>query len=69
MSSQSDDTFSLYDLRVEVTCPPDARISSGAKEGDHFTLKGELLHLPPGQGFSIYSLAGRGLSLTFHSCR
>ena len=26
------------------------------KEGDHFTLEGEMLYLPPGQGISIYSL-------------
>lgn len=51
-----DDTFELYDLRVEVICPPGAKIMCGAKEGDHFTLEGELMHLPPGQGFSIYSL-------------
>ena len=25
--------------------------------GDYFELRGEMLHLPPGQGFSIYSLA------------
>jgi uncharacterized repeat protein (TIGR04076 family) len=29
----------------------------GAKPGDYFELKGEMLHLPAGQGFSIYSLA------------
>ena len=28
----------------------------GAKEGDYFTLQGEMLYLPPGQGISIYSL-------------
>ena len=52
------DTFQLYDLRVEVVCPSGERILCGAKEGDHFTLEGEMLHLPPGQGFSIYSLGG-----------
>lgn len=51
-----DRTFQLYDLRVEVVCPPGKRILCGAKPGDHFTLEGELLKLPPGQGFSIYSL-------------
>jgi len=51
-----DDSFQLYDLRVEVICPPGARILCGAKPGDFFTLQGEMLHLPPGQGFSIYSL-------------
>jgi hypothetical protein len=51
-----DDTFQLYDLRVDVVCPPGQRILCGAKEGEHFTLEGEMLYLPPGQGFSIYSL-------------
>jgi len=37
-------------------CPSGERILCGAKEGDHFTLEGEMLYLPPGQGFSIYSL-------------
>lgn len=50
------DSFELYDLRVEVVCPAGERIMCGAKEGDHFTLEGEMLRLPEGQGFSIYSL-------------
>ena len=53
----SDDTFELYDLRVEVVAPEGATIYCGAKPGDFFELRGEMLHLPPGQGFSIYSLA------------
>ncbi|KAJ7336387.1 hypothetical protein DFH08DRAFT_878638 [Mycena albidolilacea] len=53
---KTDDTFELYDLRVEVICPPGERILCGGKPGDYFTLEGELLYLPPGQGFSIYSL-------------
>ncbi|KAG1816288.1 uncharacterized protein F5891DRAFT_401642 [Suillus fuscotomentosus] len=56
-SSPPADTFQLYDLRVEVICPPGERILCGAKEGDHFVLEGEMLHLPPGQAFSIYSLS------------
>ncbi len=44
-------------MRVEVICPPGQRVLCGAKPGDHFELRGEMLHLPPGQGFSIYSLA------------
>lgn len=51
-----DDSFQLYDIRVEVVCLPSAKILCGAKEGDHFTLEGEMLYLPPGQGISIYSL-------------
>ena len=49
--------FALWDLRVEVTAPEGARLWCGAMPGDHFELRGEMLHLPPGQGFSIYSLA------------
>ena len=53
----AEDSFELHDLRVEVVAPPDARIFCNAKPGDSFELRGEMLHLPPGQGFSIYSLA------------
>jgi uncharacterized repeat protein (TIGR04076 family) len=53
----ADDSFEIHDLRVEVVGPPDARIFCGARLGDWFELRGEMLHLPPGQGFSIYSLA------------
>jgi len=57
MAAVSDDSFELYDLRVEVVAPEGARLYCGAKIGDYFELKGEMLHLPAGQGFSIYSLA------------
>lgn len=59
MSSQpaaTEDSFELYDLRVEVVCPPGERIMCGAKEGDYFTLEGEMMYLPAGQGISVYSL-------------
>ncbi|KAL4972490.1 hypothetical protein BDW66DRAFT_162870 [Aspergillus desertorum] len=56
-SSSPDDTFTLYDLRVEVIVPRGERILCGAKEGDYFTLQGEMMYLPEGQGISIYSLA------------
>jgi uncharacterized repeat protein (TIGR04076 family) len=49
--------FELYDLRVEVTGPADQPIYCGARLGDYFELQGEMLRLPPDQGFSIYSLA------------
>ncbi|HVI88937.1 MAG TPA: TIGR04076 family protein [Dongiaceae bacterium] len=49
--------FELYDLRIEVVAPPGARIYCGSQPGDYFELRGEMLHLPPGQGFSLYSLA------------
>jgi uncharacterized repeat protein (TIGR04076 family) len=47
----------LYDLRIEVIGPPDQPIYCGARLGDYFELQGEMLRLPPDQGFSIYSLA------------
>jgi uncharacterized repeat protein (TIGR04076 family) len=56
-------SFELYDLRVEVIAPPDATLYCGAKPGDWFELHGEMLYLPPGQGFSIYSLAALMLLL------
>jgi uncharacterized repeat protein (TIGR04076 family) len=49
--------FDLYDLRVEVIAPPGTHLLCGAKPGDWFELRGELLYMPPDQGFSIYSLA------------
>ncbi len=52
----AEDSFQLFDLRVEVICPEGKRILCGAKQGDYFTLKGEMMHLPEGQGISIYSL-------------
>ena len=51
------DSFELYDLRVDVVAPEGQRVMCGAQVGDHFELRGEMLYLPPGQGFSIYSLA------------
>ena len=55
--SNAEPGFDLYDLRVEVVGPPDKPIYCGAKIGDYFDLHGEMLTLPPGQAFSIYSLA------------
>ena len=53
----NDAGFELYDLRVEVIGPTDRPIYCGARIGDYFELHGEMLKLPQGQGFSIYSLA------------
>jgi uncharacterized repeat protein (TIGR04076 family) len=55
--SQECAEFELYDLRIEVIGPPNQPIYCGARLGDFFELQGEMLRLPPGQGFSIYSLA------------
>ena len=53
----ADDRFELYDLRVEVVAPEGAKILCNAKPGDWFEVHGEMLLFPPGQGFSMYSLA------------
>ena len=55
-----DDSFELYDLLVQVVVAPERageRILCNAKVGDRFEVRGELLHFPPGQAFSMYSLA------------
>ena len=54
---RAEGSFELYDLKIEVVAPPGAKLWCGARPGDHFVLQGEMLSLPPGQGFSIYSLA------------
>ncbi len=51
------DEFELYDLRVEVVVHDDRKIQCSARVGDYFEARGEVLHFPPGQGFSMYSLA------------
>lgn len=56
-TSDTDDSFELYDLRVEVTAPPGGKIYCNARPGDYFEMRGEMIHFPPGQGFSIYSLS------------
>ena len=53
----TDQEFELFDLRVEVVAPQGLKIYCGAKPGDYFDLHGEMLIFPPGQGFSMYSLA------------
>nr|WP_306995393.1 aldo/keto reductase [Pseudoxanthomonas winnipegensis] len=57
MAAEHNDSFELYDLKVEAVAPPGVKVYSGAQPGDYFELKGEMLYLPPGQGFSIYSLS------------
>jgi uncharacterized repeat protein (TIGR04076 family) len=56
-SSNDEHVFELFDLRVEVVAPEGAKLYCGANVGDYFELRGEMLHLPPGQAFSIYSIA------------
>ena len=51
-----DDSFTLYDLRVEVVAT-DRPMVCNHKAGDYFELSGENLRLPPGQTFPLYPLA------------
>jgi uncharacterized repeat protein (TIGR04076 family) len=51
-----DDTFVLYDLKVEVVAS-DRPMICNHKAGDFFELKGENLSFPPGQTFALYPLA------------
>ena len=54
--SDRDDTFELYDLRVEVVAT-DRPMVCGHRSGDWLELRGENLTLPAGRPFSIYALA------------
>ncbi len=51
-----DDSFTLYDLRVEVVATDRPMVCNHAA-GDYFELSGENLSLPPEQTFPLYSLA------------
>jgi uncharacterized repeat protein (TIGR04076 family) len=50
------DEFELWDLRVEVVGNAEQMVCQHTA-GDFFELSGENLSIPPGQSFSIYSLA------------
>jgi len=54
--SDADDSFTLYDLRVEVIATERPMICNHAA-GDYFELSGENLRFPDGQTFPIYPLA------------
>ena len=54
--SADDDTFTLYDLRVEVVAT-DRPMVCNHHPGDYFTLSGENLSFPQGQTFPLYPLA------------
>jgi len=55
---ETDDTFELYDLRVEVIgCQPGKQMVCNHPVGSCFEVSGEDLSLPPGQTFPIYPLA------------
>jgi uncharacterized repeat protein (TIGR04076 family) len=52
-----DDSFELFDLRVEVHAPEGARLWCNNRIGDFFEVRGELLYFREDMPFSLYSLA------------
>lgn len=54
--TERDDSFELYDLRVEVVATERPMVC-GHRAGDSLELRGEELTLPAGQAFSLYALA------------
>jgi uncharacterized repeat protein (TIGR04076 family) len=51
-----DDTFTLYDLRVEVVAT-DRPMECNHQPGDYFELSGENISFPEGQSFPLYPMA------------
>jgi len=56
MTADGDDTFELYDLRVEVVAT-DRPMVCGHVTGESFEVRGELIVMGAGQTFSQYALA------------
>jgi len=56
MASDRDDSFELYDLRVEVVATDRPMVCQHVA-GDGFEVHGELIVMGPGQTFSQYALA------------
>ena len=51
-----DDTFTLYDLKVEV-CEGDKPFVCSHHAGDYFLVKGENIEFPENRSFSLYGLS------------
>lgn len=56
MTSEANDEFTLYDLRVEVVATERPMVCSH-RAGDSFEVHGENLVMTTGQPFSLYALA------------
>ncbi len=54
--TEGNDTFQLYDLRVEVIGNR-GRTMCHEQVGDYFEVSGSRLTLPPGQSFPLFALA------------
>ncbi len=57
VSQATDDTYSLYDLRIQVVLRKDAELVCKHVVGDYIDVKGEMLYFPGNQPFSMYALA------------
>lgn len=55
-SRKLDDSFYLYDLRVEVTSCV-GKMVCNHRIGDYFEVSGENISIPSGKTFSLYALA------------
>ncbi len=56
MKNKQDDTFALYDLRVETILKGE-NLSCGHKIGEYFEVRGENIVFPEKNSFSMYALA------------
>jgi hypothetical protein len=70
--TQDTHAFTLYDLRISVEIPPRSQdplhrdVYCGARDGDFFELRGEILHLPsPDRGFSTGSATIRDIAYRY----
>lgn len=54
---QKNDSFQLYDIKVEVANNGNKPMICNHKAGDSFLLSGENFSLPNGQSFPIYCIA------------
>jgi uncharacterized repeat protein (TIGR04076 family) len=54
--TEKDDSFELWDLRVQVVGNADDMVCDH-KPGDFFDVHGENLSMPAGQAFSMYALS------------
>ncbi len=54
--TEADDSFELWDLRIEVVGKPEDMVCDH-QVGGYFELSGENLSFPAGRSFSVYALA------------
>ena len=57
VTKDMDDSFELYDLKVEVKQEPGLKMACNHPKGSYFLVQGENLVFPEGGGFSFYALS------------